>query len=101
MTTGTTPSASAASWLLHPTVATRSGCDSITVSPNAWVIVTGNADDASGVSTAPPPSPPSLPASPPAQEARTREAATATAAADGRETRMWAPFQGLAGTRQG
>ena len=46
MPTGTTPRASATSWLLHPTAATRSGLLGIVVSPRACVIVIGNVSSA-------------------------------------------------------
>jgi hypothetical protein len=39
--TGVTPSASAKSWSLKPTVTTRSGVCSTTVVPNLWSMLTG------------------------------------------------------------
>ena len=54
MATGTTPSASAASVLPQPHVATRSGASAISVSPKACSIVTGKApSDAAAPSPAP------------------------------------------------
>src|SRR5829696_6463274 len=69
MPTGVTPSATAASCAAHPTVTTRSGALSITASPSAVSMVTGNASPApasvpdDGASSAGPAAPPEQAAS--------------------------------------
>src|SRR5699024_1545833 len=49
MPTGTIPNARGTSWFAQPTVATRSGLDSMTVSPSACSTVMGNWDSSAGL----------------------------------------------------
>src|SRR5699024_7727050 len=49
MPTGTIPKARGTSWFAQPTVATRSGLDSMTVSPSACSTVMGNWDSSAGL----------------------------------------------------